>query len=141
MFAMSDSNEVGGSRSNGNRPSVQPLQGNPDSTSVARRSGTHQLPLPEFIENPEPHLPVARLDDGQRWRRSAGSVVAALAAAGQEFTVDDVRPQCGPPPSPSMWGPLLKSFAAAGAIHAVGCRRVPRRNGRHQCVRIWMGRQ
>lgn len=75
------------------------------------------------------------------WAESATKIVEHLAAAGVEFTADDVRRRAGEPPSPAAVGAVLLAAARRRLIERVGFRRSRRIQRRSGYVTVWRVRR
>jgi hypothetical protein len=81
----------------------------------------------------------AALSFEREWSDEAFEALERIAAAGCEFTADDLVEEVGQPSSAAAIGPVFHKAASAGVIRAVGfttSRRVSRHNG---LQRIWIG--
>ncbi|MDO4919901.1 hypothetical protein [Kocuria sp.] len=87
-------------------------------------------------------LEQAETDARERWKTDAADTVAALAADGGAFTVNDLRAAGLPePPHPNMWGMALQCAARRGVIEYVDHVRSPRRQRAGGAVARWRGTQ
>lgn len=91
-----------------------------------------------------------RRDDGMRavrhnthtgWRLLVDRVISDLAAAGREFTAEDVRERSGHPlgSHDNALGAAMAAAARAGIIETVGYEQATRPEAHGRILRVWRG--
>jgi len=74
------------------------------------------------------------------WKAEAARAIATLAAAGRDFTAEDVRAVAGDPPShPNAMGAAFLRAASEGAIIKVGYRSPVRKSSHASVIAVWRG--
>jgi hypothetical protein len=73
------------------------------------------------------------------WRAEAEGALDLLAAAGYPFTVEDLRGEVGPGPSPGSLGAVIAAARRDGRIRAVGVDRATHVAGHGRLIWKWIG--
>lgn len=75
------------------------------------------------------------------WSEEAMRAIEAEALTGREFEAFDLQARQGleNPASPARWGPIFRTAAQRGVIHAVGFRTTRRPTRRGGIARVWIG--
>ena len=104
---------------------------------MRRTPGPDQMNLGELLRDQGMHRVSTHVDP--EWRDACDQAIADFAAAGIEFTVEDIRRRVGEPDRPNAWGAGVDAAAMRRLITLVAIKKSPRAERRAGMVRVWRG--